>query len=86
MINYVVGKHNMPENSMPRLKRKIKSKNSFIINDNGKLVTIKQPNIMDLAILYQAIMINKQMINTIFKNSFRKSMKISTLKNSPFCC
>ena len=55
---------------MAKLQRNIKSTNSFLINDGGELVRIKQPTAIELSILYQAIMINKQMISTIFSGSF----------------
>ena len=53
---------------MVQLQRNSKFTNSFLINDSGKLVKIKQPTIIELSKLYQAIMTNKQTINTIFGN------------------
>jgi hypothetical protein len=53
---------------MAKLYKKIKHTNSFLLNDGGKLVEIKQPTIMDLSIFYQAIMANKKVINTIFSD------------------
>lgn len=55
---------------MTKMRQKIKFTNSFSINDNGTLVKIKQPSIIELNIIYQAIMANKQVINTVFRNSF----------------
>ena len=52
---------------MLKLQRKIKSTDSFLVNDKGKLVTIKQPTIMELQIFNQAIIANKQIINTVFR-------------------
>lgn len=49
------------------------SKNGVLIHDNGKPLFIKQPNIMELAMLYQAIMTNIKMIRTVFRNSYKKS-------------
>jgi len=49
------------------------SKNGILIHDNGKPLFIKQPNIMELAMLYQAIMTNIKMIRTVFRNSYKKS-------------
>ena len=51
---------------MPKLQKQTKPVNSFLINDNGKLVTIKQPTIADLQIFYQAIIANKQVVNKVF--------------------
>jgi hypothetical protein len=55
---------------MARLQRNIKSTNSFLINDGGELVRIKQLTAIELSMLYQAIMINKQVISAIFSSSF----------------
>ena len=55
---------------MTKLQRNIKSTNSFLINDGGELVRIKQPTAIELSMLYQAIMINKQVISAIFSSSF----------------
>ena len=55
---------------MTKLQRNIKSTNSFLINDGGELVRIKQLTAIELSILYQAIMINKQVISAIFSSSF----------------
>ena len=58
---------------MVMLQSNIKSTNSLLINDNGTLVEIKQPSIIELNIIYQAIIANKQVINTVFSNSFEMS-------------
>jgi len=55
---------------MTKLQRNIKSTNSFLINDGGELVRIKQLTAIELSMLYQAIMINKQVISAIFSSSF----------------
>jgi len=61
---------------MRELQKKIKSTtNNFLIKINNKPVTIKQPNIMELKELYQAIMMNKKNVDAIFGVSC-KEMKI----------
>ena len=51
---------------MRELQKKIKSTtNNFLIKINNKPVTIKQPNIMELKELYQAIMMNKKNVDAI---------------------
>ena len=45
--------------------------NGIIINNLGKSIVIKQPTIKDVQILYQAIMANKKIINTVFKINWR---------------
>jgi len=55
---------------MQKLQNKIKpTTNNFLIKINDKLVTIKQPNIMELKELYQAIMMNKKNVDAIFSGS-----------------
>jgi len=49
------------------------SKNGVLIHDNRKPLFIKQPTIMELAMLYQVIMTNIKMIRTVFRNSYKKS-------------
>jgi hypothetical protein len=44
---------------MPQLQRITRStSNGCLINNNGKQLFIKQPNIMELNVLYQAVMGN----------------------------
>ena len=53
---------------MPQGQRTTKSTTSkdCLINNNGKPLFIKQPDIMELNVLYQAFMANKKMVDTIF--------------------
>jgi hypothetical protein len=69
MINYVY----VEKDQMTKTQRKVKFTNSFLANDNGKLVTIKQPSIVELNIIYQAIMANKRIVDTIFMDPFKMS-------------
>ena len=57
----------MEIDKMQKLQRKINNNNNSLINNKCKLVTIKQPTILELKILYQAIMRNKLEINNVFK-------------------
>jgi len=57
---------------MPQLQRITRStSNGCLINNNGKQLFIKQPNIMELNVLYQAVMGNIKMVNTIFCGSIK---------------
>jgi hypothetical protein len=53
---------------MPQVQRttRFTTNKGYLINNNGKQLFIKQPNIMELNVLYQAVMANMKMINTIF--------------------
>lgn len=42
-------------------------KYSLELNNNGKTLIIKQPNILEMQILYTAIMENKKIVNSLFK-------------------
>ena len=42
---------------------------TFLLNDCGNLITIKQPSISELKILYLTIMHNKKLVSTIFGGS-----------------
>ena len=53
---------------MPKLQRTTDFKDGILINENGKALFIKQPNIMEIAMLYQAIMENIKMISTVFNS------------------
>jgi len=57
----------MEEDKMQKLHRAINSKNNgHLINYNGKPLFIKQPNIIELQVLYQTVLTNKKIIDTIF--------------------
>ncbi|MGD0465924.1 MAG: hypothetical protein ABSA84_04450 [Gammaproteobacteria bacterium] len=52
---------------MPHLQKIDRSKsNGCLINNNGKPLFIKQPNIMELNALYQVVMSNIKAVDTIF--------------------
>ncbi len=51
---------------MTKSHRKSGSANKLVVNDNGKLVTIKQPSIMEISTIFKAIMANKKVVSTIF--------------------
>ncbi len=53
---------------MPKLQRITDFKGGILINENGKTLFIKQPNIMEIAMLYQAVMKNIKMISTVFNS------------------
>ena len=57
----------MGGDKMARLHRKPRPASKFIVNDHGNLVTIKQPLIMELNTIYQAIIANKKVVNTVFQ-------------------
>jgi len=54
----------------------MKPNNGILTHIGGKPLFIKQPNIMELAMLYQVIMANIKMIHTVFRNSYKKSTQI----------
>ncbi len=55
---------------MPQVQRTTKPTNEgCLINNNGKPLFIKQPNIMEVGGLYQAVMSNKKMVNDIFRSA-----------------
>jgi hypothetical protein len=60
---------------MLKLQRTTKSKNGVFIYNNGHSVFINQPNIIDIAKLYETIMANIKMIRTVFRNSYKKSIQ-----------
>ena len=53
---------------MTKLAQTTGNKN-FLLNDRGNLITIKQPSISELKILYLTIMHNKKLVSTIFGGS-----------------
>lgn len=42
--------------------------NGYLLNNNGKNLFIKQPNIMEVKALYEAIMANKKIVYEVFKD------------------
>ena len=60
---------------MPKLQRTTKSNKGVFIYSNGNSVFIKQPNIMELNVLYQAVMDNIKTVNTVFNSIKEKSQK-----------
>jgi len=62
LINYVY----IGRDKVTKLHRKSGSANKLVVNDNGKLVTIKQPSIIEISIIFKAIMANKKVVSTIF--------------------
>jgi len=65
MINYVY----RGEHKMSKLSKITKTNNGFFVHNNGQPLFIKQPNIMEVRVLYQAIMSNKQNIKAAFRKS-----------------
>ena len=62
----------MGKDKMPPAQRVTRStSNGYLINNNGKPLFIKQPNIIELNVLYQAVMGNIKMVNTIFCGSIK---------------
>jgi len=52
---------------MPQLQKVTRStSNGCLIHNNGKALFIKQPNVMELNLLYQAVMANIKMVDAIF--------------------
>ena len=51
---------------MTKSHRKSGSANKLVVNDNGKLVTIKHPSIIEISTIFKAIMANKKVVSTIF--------------------
>ena len=62
-----MGRDKMPQT--PRITRSIN--NGCLINNNGKPLFIKQPHLVELNILYQAMMTNMKTVTTIF-SCFKK--------------
>ena len=50
-------------------KKTITNNKNFLINDHGRLIKIKQPTIMELKLLYLAIMENKRITKAVFNFS-----------------
>ena len=42
--------------------------NGYLLHNNGQNLFIKQPNIMEVKVLYEAIMANKKTVYEIFKD------------------
>ena len=63
---------------MSTLQRTTKSNKGVFIYSNGNSVFIKQPNIMEIAVLYQTIIANIKMIDNIFKISHKKLTQIDS--------
>jgi hypothetical protein len=62
----------MGRDTMPQLQkttRSISTSKGCLINNNGKQLFIKWPDIMELNVLYQAVISNIQMVSTIFNNN-----------------
>jgi len=61
---------------MPKLRRTTKSKNGVLIYNNGHSVFIKQPNIIEVAKLYEIIIVNIKIINSVFNVSHKNLTQI----------
>ena len=59
----------MPKVDISKFQQKNKFKKGITINNNGKPLLIKQLNIVEAELMYQAIMVNIKQLNTIFHDA-----------------